>query len=130
MSASDDSVLADIGRRLAGLRPVPSKVLADLVERDGACLEVAVDEGPPRWLFDQRSDRELAARLCAGCPVQLECLELELRILGEQTVGVWGALGEDERRALVPQWRRARTRSEAEPQHEPAPEPGDDEGGR
>ena len=31
-----------------------------------------------------------------------ECLELELRMFGEQTVGVWGALGEDDRRALVP----------------------------
>ena len=41
-----------------------------------------------------------------GCPVQRECLELELRMFGEQTVGVWGALGEDDRRALVPLWRR------------------------
>ena len=42
-------------------------------------------DGPP--------DRELAARLCAGCPV-VECLELELRIKGADTVGVWGALRE------------------------------------
>ena len=41
-----------------------------------------------------------------GCPVQQECLELELRMFGDQTVGVWGALGEDDRRALVPHWRR------------------------
>ena len=56
-------------------------------------------------MFDPGTDREVAARLCAGCPVQPECLELELRLFGEQTVGVWGALGEDDRRALVPYWR-------------------------
>ena len=34
------------------------------------------ENGPPRWLHQAGSDRELAARLCAGCPVQRECLEL------------------------------------------------------
>ena len=66
------------------------------------------ENGPPRWLHQAGSDRELAARLCAGCPVQLECLELELRMFGEHTVGVWGALDEDGRRALYSYWRRAR----------------------
>ena len=53
-------------------------------------------EGPP--------DRELAARLCAGCPVRRECLEFELRTAGAETVGVWGGLDEDDRRALHAIW--------------------------
>jgi WhiB family transcriptional regulator, redox-sensing transcriptional regulator len=51
-------------------------------------MTLLIDEQPPGWLFDSGTDREVAARLCAGCPVQSECLELELRLFGEQTVGV------------------------------------------
>jgi WhiB family transcriptional regulator, redox-sensing transcriptional regulator len=99
-------VLAGIARRLARLRWVPTGVLAQIVADGGACMEVSADDGPPRWLHEAGTDRELAARLCRGCPVQQECLELELRMFSDQTVGVWGALGEDDRRALVPHWRR------------------------
>jgi WhiB family transcriptional regulator, redox-sensing transcriptional regulator len=106
MTARDQGVLAGIARRLARLRSAPSGVLAEIVAWDGACMEVSADDGPPRWLHEAGSDRELAARLCRGCPVQQECLELELRMFGDQTVGVWGALGEDDRRALVPYWRQ------------------------
>jgi WhiB family transcriptional regulator, redox-sensing transcriptional regulator len=59
----------------------------------------------PAMTGEQPADRELAAWLCAGCPVQDECLELELREAGPETVGVWGALPEDDRRALHPIWR-------------------------
>jgi WhiB family transcriptional regulator, redox-sensing transcriptional regulator len=100
-----DRWLAQIAQRLRRLRSVPSTVLADAVAERGACMTVLIDEQPPGWLFDPGTDREVAARLCAGCPVQAECLELELRLFGDQTVGVWGALGEDDRRALVPYWR-------------------------
>ena len=106
MTARDESVLAGIARRLARLRSVPTSVLAEIVPDRSACTEVSADDGPPRWLQEAGSDRELAARLCQGCPVQQECLELELRMFGDQTVGVWGALGEDDRRALVSYWRR------------------------
>jgi hypothetical protein len=74
--------------RLRRLRSVPSAVLADAVAERGACMTLLIDEQPPGWLFDSGTDREVAARLCAGCPVQSECLELELRLFGEQTVGV------------------------------------------
>ena len=97
--------LAEIAQRLRRLRSVPSAVLADAVAERGACMTVPIADEPPGWLFDHGTDREVAARLCAGCPVQSECLELELRLFGEQTVGVWGALGEDDRRAVVPYWR-------------------------
>jgi len=94
---------------------------------DGACMEISADDGPPRWLYEDGTDRELAARLCQGCPVQRECLELELRMFGDQTVGVWGALGEDDRRALVPHWRQAASRSAAG--HEQPPRPPELDGG-
>jgi WhiB family transcriptional regulator, redox-sensing transcriptional regulator len=63
-------------------------------------------------------DRELAARLCAGCPVQRECLEFELRTAGAETVGVWGGLSEDDRRALHAVWRARAGRAEADEQRE------------
>ena len=97
--------LAEIAQRLRRLRSMPSAALADAVAERGACMTVPIADEPPGWLFDHGTDREVAARLCAGCPVQPECLELELRLFGEETVGVWGALGEDDRRALVPYWR-------------------------
>jgi WhiB family redox-sensing transcriptional regulator len=106
VTARDEGVLAGIARRLARMRSAPTAVLAEIVADGGSCMEVSADDGPPRWLHEAGSDRELAARLCRGCPVQQECLELELRMFGDQTVGVWGALGEDDRRALVPYWRR------------------------
>ena len=81
---------------------MPSGVLAEIVAWDGACMEISADDGPPRWLHENGTDQELAARLCRGCPVQRECLELELRMFGDQTVGVWGALDEDEPAGAVP----------------------------
>ena len=71
-------------------------------------MAATATEKPPRWLFDSETDPDLAARLCEGCPVQDQCLELELRLAGAQTVGVWGALNETDRRALFPHWRHAR----------------------
>ena len=82
MTRRDDKWLAEIVHRLARLRSVPSGVLAEVVARDGACMEVSADDRPPRWLYENGTDRELAARLCRGCPVQRECLELELRMFG------------------------------------------------
>ncbi len=130
MRARDDGWLVEIVKRLTRLRRVPSRVLAEIVARDGACLEVSADDEPPRWLHEDGTDRELATRLCRGCPVQWECLELELRMFGEQTVGVWGALGEDDRRALVPHWRQATARPAAGPGPRPQPAGSDREGER
>ncbi|MEJ2852411.1 MULTISPECIES: WhiB family transcriptional regulator [unclassified Saccharothrix] len=91
-----------IAWELDRLRWVPTDVLAGVVERDGLCMW-AVPDVPP-WDGEELSDRELAARMCAGCPVRDECLELELRTAGEETVGVWGALPADERRELHRYW--------------------------
>ncbi len=86
------------------LSAVPDEVLADVVTQAGLCL----------WAFDRdgfpegETDRETAARLCAGCPVTDECLELDLRTAGPDAVGVWGALPDTDRRGLFPVWVRRR----------------------
>ncbi len=96
------------------LAAVPDEVLADQVAERGRCLWEITHGDPPTWTGAGPPDRELAARLCAGCPVRRECLELELRVAGAETVGVWGGLGEDDRRALHDVWRARAGRSSQE----------------
>jgi WhiB family transcriptional regulator, redox-sensing transcriptional regulator len=123
MTAHDGRRLAGIARQLRRLRSVPSGVLAEIVARDGSCMQVSADDRAPQWLHEHGTDREAAARLCRGCPIQLPCLALELRLHGEQTVGVWGALGEQDRRALVRSGRPAVSRplvGDAEPSSPPS----------
>jgi WhiB family redox-sensing transcriptional regulator len=98
---ADDLWLIGIAWRLDRLRWVPTDVLTDVVTSDGACMTPA-DGAPP----GARDDREFAKMICGGCPVQDECLELELRTAGAETVGVWGAMRDDDRRALHPHWQR------------------------
>lgn len=92
---------------LDALAGVSGEVLAGRVSDLGRCLWEITDGDPPLHDLDGAGDpdRELAVRLCAGCPVRRECLELELRTAGELTVGVWGGLGEDDRRVLHAVWR-------------------------
>ncbi|WP_246843482.1 WhiB family transcriptional regulator [Allokutzneria sp. NRRL B-24872] len=97
-----DLWLIGIAWRLDRLRWVPTGVLNDLVQRDGSCMWQSADGLPD----EERTDRGLAARLCAGCPVQDECLELELRTAGDDTIGVWGALSDEDRRDLHGHWLR------------------------
>lgn len=56
--------------------------------------------GPDR--LERRYERESriarAKRVCAGCPVRLECLEWAIQ---RKEVGVWGGTTEDERRLMV-----------------------------
>lgn len=109
--------LVEIAWRLDRLRWVPRDVLDDIVTRDGACVWASPDGDPPRLAGPDLADRELAMWLCRHCPVRDECLELELRAVGEHTTGVWGGLSEDDRRALYPHWRQRGER--AEPLDEP-----------
>ena len=95
------------------LAAVPTEVLADWVTAWGRCLWETTFGEPPEWTGEDEPDRALATRLCAGCPVRTECLEFELRVAGEQTVGVWGALNQDDRRALHKVW-ACRRRGEIE----------------
>jgi WhiB family redox-sensing transcriptional regulator len=105
---ADDLRLIGIAWRLDRLRWVPSDVLTDIVTGDGVCMSPSPDEGPP----EARNDCELAKLLCGGCPVRDECLELELRTSGTDTVGVWGGMADDDRRALHPHWQRRGERVE------------------
>lgn len=109
---SDELRLIDIAWQLDRLRWVPGDVLDTIVRNEGLCFWAYFDDEPPDLTGDDTPDRELAARYCAGCPVQDECLELELRTAGDHTVGVWGAIPEDDRRALYPHWLRRGERAE------------------
>ncbi|MGA6161019.1 WhiB family transcriptional regulator [Amycolatopsis magusensis] len=102
ITCEDDFWLIAIAWRLDRLRWVPASALNVVVTGQGLCMWPPPDAGPPSG----GSDRELAARLCEGCSVLDECLELELRVGGDTTLGVWGGLAEDDRRALRPHWLR------------------------
>jgi WhiB family transcriptional regulator, redox-sensing transcriptional regulator len=97
--------LVGIAWRLDRLRWVPDALLHEVVQRDGSCMTASTGDEPD-WQGDALTDRELAGLLCSGCPVQDECLELELRTAGLETGGVWGALSEDDRRELHSYWRQ------------------------
>ena len=99
----DDERSPDFERRAAeldGFSHIPTELLLDLVEQGGTCWWEVMSGDPPSIADEAMPDRALAARMCAGCPVQRECLELELRTAGAETAGVWGGLCEVDRRAL------------------------------
>lgn len=112
VTGDDYSRFVGIAWRLDRLRWVPRDVLAEIVMKDGECVQEFTSGEPPQLTGIDTVDRELAARLCHRCPVQDECLELELRTAGVETVGVWGALNERDRRALYPHWRQRGERAE------------------
>jgi WhiB family redox-sensing transcriptional regulator len=113
VSRDDAARLVTIAARLDRLTRVPTGVLAKAVTEDGLCFWAFERGDVPAMAGQEPADRELAAWLCAGCPVIDECLELELREAGPDTVGVWGALAEDDRRALHPLWAARGTRGGA-----------------
>lgn len=92
---------------------VPDDVLNNLVTGDGLCFWAFDRADMPELSGDDSPDRELAARMCAGCPVIDECRELDVRTAGPDTVGVWGALPDTDRLALYPVWLRRRQGGEA-----------------
>lgn len=59
-----------------------------------ACLDV-----DPAWFFPERGGRVTRAkRICGSCPVRVECLTMALA--GNERHGIWGGLGEEDRRRL------------------------------
>ncbi len=102
----DTPEYAAMAARLDRLQQVPTDVLTTVVVRRGLCLWGLWPAKEPDWEDCAPSDRALAERLCDGCPVIDQCLELELRTAGASTTGVWGALAEDDRRALHRVWQR------------------------
>jgi WhiB family redox-sensing transcriptional regulator len=115
--------LEEIVAELDELGAVPTEVLADWVTAQGRCLWETTFGEPPEWSGEDEPDRQLATRLCAGCPVRSECLEFELRVAGDHTLGVWGGLNADDRLALHKVW-GSRRRAEI------AVLPADEEAGR
>lgn len=101
-----DHDYAAIAARLDRYAALPIEVLAAVVTRDGLCFWAFERPDLTELTADDPPERELAARLCAGCPVIDECLELDLRVSRRETLGVWGAMTEDDRRALHPYWAR------------------------
>jgi WhiB family redox-sensing transcriptional regulator len=110
MPVNPEEYFTQLAAGLDALADVPDDVLFDVVTRDGACMVLLRLELEPEWTGDDLTDRELAARICADCPVRRECLELELRTSGDATLGVWGALPAEDVRALYPVWRSRRQR--------------------
>ena len=125
-----DDFFAQVAAGLDELELVPDDVLADVVTRDGACMLLFRLDLEPEWSGDELTDREMAARICADCPVRRECLELELRTSGDQTLGVWGALPAEDVRAVYPVWRSRRRRRGGQLGDEPGDQPGDGVGDR
>ncbi|PZS29419.1 MAG: transcription factor WhiB [Pseudonocardiales bacterium] len=105
---NDEESFEEVAARLDDLQGVPIGTLFDLVTREGACMSIDVGAEEPTWTSDRAPDRELAANICAACPVVDECLELEFRTAGFTTLGVWGALAEDDRRAAYLAWLQRR----------------------
>lgn len=72
-------------------------------EDEAACRgsDPALFFGPNH--FEAKRDRErreaVAKEICAACPTVLACREYALT--HEEAFGVWGGLGESERRALL-----------------------------
>ena len=105
---NDEEVFEEVAARLDDLEGAPTGTLSDLVTREGACMWIHVGTEEPTWMDDKATDRELAANICAGCPVADECLELEFRTAGFTTLGVWGALAEDDRQTAYRAWLQRR----------------------
>ena len=105
-----DEFFTQVAAGLDRFELVPDDVLFEVVTRDGVCMLLYRLALEPEWSRDELTDRETAARICAGCPVRNECLELELRTSGDATLGVWGALSAEDVRGLWPVWRSRRRR--------------------
>lgn len=108
MTYHDNPEYGAMAARLDRLQEVPTEVLNTTVVLNGLCLWGLWPAAEPDWEDCAPSDRALAERLCEGCPVIDQCLELDLRTAGASTTGVWGALAEDDRRALHPAWQHHR----------------------
>jgi WhiB family redox-sensing transcriptional regulator len=108
LGAMNERSYEEISAELDELADVPTEVLAAWVTDRGRCLWETTFGDPPSWMGEDEPDRELATQMCAGCPVRAECLEFELRVGGEHTTGVWGALNEKDRRALHTVWSQRR----------------------
>jgi WhiB family transcriptional regulator, redox-sensing transcriptional regulator len=110
MPANPDEFFEDTAADLDDLEQVPDAVLWNVVTRDGTCMTLYRLELEPEWTGEDLTDRKMAARICADCPVRRECLELELRTSSGSALGVWGALPAEDVRTLYLVWQSRRRR--------------------
>jgi len=105
--------LSEPGKRSAWRRPRVDRTAPDDSWMDGGrCIEqVRLDPGVAECFFPERGDNEKSAKakaICNGwaeggpgpCPVRTECLEYSLQIGKLGTFGIWGGVGERERRRI------------------------------
>ncbi|WP_456858652.1 WhiB family transcriptional regulator [Geodermatophilus sp. SYSU D00691] len=80
--------------------PYEAPAQADAADGDETWrLDALCAETDPEAFFPEKggSTRE-AKRVCAGCPVRLQCLEFALG--NDERFGIWGGLSERERRRI------------------------------
>lgn len=71
-------------------------------QKDGSCVGMDQEIFFHPWNDTPRSRerRERAAKIvCSGCPVQKLCLDWSIKV--QEPYGVWGGVGEDERRRIL-----------------------------
>jgi WhiB family redox-sensing transcriptional regulator len=85
---------------LRGRPAGPTITVDDDDEVEKAWMQDAACRGAdPELFFPVRGETTYEAKaVCAGCPVRFECLEYALR--HSERFGIWGGLGERERRRL------------------------------
>src|SRR5581483_5535604 len=71
-----------------------------LVNKESWCQKALCAEVGPwdLWFPEKGGSTKDAKRVCAGCPVKVECLDYALRT--DQRFGIWGGFSEQERRRL------------------------------
>lgn len=71
-------------------------------QKDAACIGMDQELFFHPWNDTPRNrmHRERNAKaICAGCIVKTECLDWSLRV--QEPYGIWGGIGEDERREML-----------------------------
>ena len=76
----------------------PGLVAPITEERPWAAFAACRDRDPDLFFPASPEGESDALRICAGCPVQLDCLEFALE--AKIRFGVWGGMTEKERRSL------------------------------
>lgn len=102
-------------RGAAWLAGQPSDFLADTVSAQGLCQRAEPEcrggwwpgEGGPNH-GDITCERELAERLCGGCPARLACLALSYGQTEHGRWGIWGGVAARDRHELRKLWKQAR----------------------
>lgn len=103
-------VAGSTGTALAG--PSRRPRYGDEWRGDAACRDLDTELFFENGLTEPAlAQQALAKKICAECPVRVECLEFALQT--NQQFGIWGGANEDERREIRRARRRAARRAAA-----------------